>query len=314
MALLCSCVAAALWLSSRALALPAPEQEDASYSQPIGLPTGGFTTQFYGPTPNIITLSMENFSIEDIPEVLPFVPEDLGSVNETELAARAVLGGVDNRVLWTDKNYPFSAMGKIQWSNGVYCSGTLIGPRHVATAKHCAPLDGQGVSLRFMPAFYDGESFPGAYVTTIIHLPGYSVNDPNPDSCDIKEDWAVFILDQRLGESRGYLGARVVDSSIIGTPNLIHLGYPGDLANGQRPYRQEGITIQNRFDCGSTGGLVTNADCAGGQSGGAIWVPPDANGNRFQLGVLSAASVVESVFAGGNNWLNGVIYARENWP
>ncbi|OTB18711.1 hypothetical protein K445DRAFT_314569 [Daldinia sp. EC12] len=161
-------------------------------------------------------------------------------------------------------------MGKIQWSTGVFCSGALIGPRHVATAKHCAPLNNPGVSVRFMPAYYDGESFPGAYVTNIIHLPGFSVNDPDADACDIKEDWAIFILDARLGDERGGLGAKVIEPSLINKPELLHLGYPGDLANGERPYRQERITIRDRFDCDATGGLSTDADVAGGMSGGPI--------------------------------------------
>lgn len=121
-----------------------------------------------------------------------------------------------------------------------------------------------------MPGFYDGEVFPGAYVTTIIYLPGYSVNDPDANACDIKEDWAIFILDSRLGDQQGFLGAKVIESSLIANPVLLHLGYPGDLANGQRPYRQDKITIRNRFDCDSTGGLSTDADVAGGMSGGPI--------------------------------------------
>ncbi|KAI1464468.1 uncharacterized protein F4812DRAFT_452853 [Daldinia caldariorum] len=165
-------------------------------------------------------------------------------------------------------------MGKIQWSNGVYCSGALIGSRHVATAKHCAPLNNPGVSVRFMPAYYDGESFPGAYVTTIIYLPDYSVNDPDANACDIKEDWAIFILDSRLGDQRGGLGAKLIEPSIINNPSLLNLGYPGDLANGNRPYRQEKITVRNKFDCDATGGLSTDADVAGGMSGGPLNIVP----------------------------------------
>ncbi|KAI1805106.1 trypsin-like cysteine/serine peptidase domain-containing protein [Daldinia bambusicola] len=203
-------------------------------------------------------------------------------------------------------------MGKIQWSNGVYCSGALIGSRHVATAKHCAPLDNPGVSVRFMPAYYDGESFPGAYVTTIIHLPGYSVHNPHANACDIKEDWAIFILDSRLGDQRGGLGAKVIESSLINNPSLLHLGYPGDLANGKRPYRQERITIRNRFDCDATGGLSTDADVAGGMSGGPIW--QNLNGVHLQLGVLSVTSATETVFAGGSNWISAVSRARQDFP
>lgn len=257
-------------LSSRASASPIPKATNDTYTQPIGLPEGGLTSQFYGPTPGVVTLSMESFGINSVKDIPPFQPNGTGELDDAEIARRFIQGSTDDRVLWTDRSYPFSTMGKIQWSNGVYCSGALIGPRHVATAKHCAPQDNQGVSLRFMPAYYDGETEPGAYVTTMIYLPGYSVNDPDANACDIKEDWSIFILDTRLGDQLGYLGAKVIDSSLVGQPSFLHLGYPGDLANGERPYRQDKITVRNQFDCSATGGLSTDADVSGGMSGGPI--------------------------------------------
>ncbi|XXH04550.1 hypothetical protein Hte_010967 [Hypoxylon texense] len=301
-----------LLLSRRVAASPVPDTRGNAFTNPIGLPVEQTTSLFSGPSPEIVTLSLDSLSESNVTEIPAHIPEGVEVLEDSELDKRYIFG-TDDRVLWTDnKVYPFSTMGKIQWSSGVYCSGALIGPRHVATAKHCAPLNNPGVSVRFMPAFYDGESFPGAYVTTIIHLPGYSVNDPDANACDIKEDWAVFILDARLGDERGYLGGKAIESSLINNPVLLHLGYPGDLANGQRPYRQDRITIRNRFDCDSAGGLSTDADVAGGMSGGPIW--ENENGNRFQLGVLSATSATETVFAGGNNWLGAVARARQDFP
>ena len=268
---LLSVVAAFSGLSMTAVASPVPKINNATLSQPIGVPDGGFTSQFYGPTPNIITLSTDgSIKAAGLTDVPPYVPEDAEVVDESEIHKRFIHGGSDDRVLWTNKSYPFSTMGKIQWSNGVFCSGSLIGPRHVATAKHCAPLNNEGVSVRFMPAYYDGETAQGAYVTTILHLPGYSVNNPRANSCDIKEDWAIFILDSRLGDQQGYLGGKIIDSSKIDKADFLHLGYPGDLARGERPYRQDHITVRNKFDCDSTGGLSTDADVQGGMSGGPI--------------------------------------------
>ncbi|KAK7753421.1 hypothetical protein SLS62_004712 [Diatrype stigma] len=309
---LTSLATAVTLLSSRGSASPIPKATNDTYTQPIGLPEVGLTSQFYGPTPKVVTLPMESFGINSVHEVPPFQPNGTEELDDTELARRFIQGSTDDRVLWTDRSYPFSTMGKIQWSNGVYCSGALIGPRHVATAKHCAPQDNQGVSLRFMPAYYDGETEPGAYVTTMIYLPGYSVNDPDANACDIKEDWSIFILDTRLGDQLGYLGAKVIDSSLVAKPSFLHLGYPGDLANGERPYRQDKITVRDRFDCSATGGLSTDADVSGGMSGGPIWY--NDNGSRYQYGVLSATSATETVFASGDNWINAVVYARQNWP
>lgn len=269
---LLSAVAAFSSLSLKAVASPVPKNNvNDTLSQPIGLPDGGFKSLFYGPTPNIVTLSTDgSIKAADMTDVPPYVPDGAEVADDAEIEKRFIHGGKDDRVLWTDKSYPFSAMGKIEWSSGVFCSGALIGPRHVATAKHCAPLNNEGVSVRFMPAFYDGETFPGAYVTTIIHLPGYSVNDPGANSCDIKEDWAIFILDARLGDQHGYLGAKTIVPSQTNKPDFLHLGYPGDLASGRRPYRQDHITVRNKFDCDSTGGLSTDADVMGGMSGGPI--------------------------------------------
>ncbi|KAI1777999.1 trypsin-like serine protease [Hypoxylon cercidicola] len=303
---------AVLLLSRRVAASPVPEAKEKGFTNPIGIPDVQPTALFSGPIPEIVTLSLESLRESNATEAPAYIPEGVKALDDSQFDKRYIFGA-DNRVLWTDnKVYPFSAMGKIQWSTGVYCSGALIGPRHVATAKHCAPLNNPGVSLRFMPGFYDGEPFPGAYVTTIIHLPGYSVNDPDANACDIKEDWAIFILDSRLGDQRGSLGAKVIEQSLIQNPVLLHLGYPGDLANGQRPYRQDKITIRNRFDCDATGGLSTDADVAGGMSGGPIW--QNDNGNRYQLGVLSATSGTETVFAGGSNWIGAVVRARQDFP
>ncbi|KAI0180569.1 trypsin-like cysteine/serine peptidase domain-containing protein [Hypoxylon sp. FL1284] len=303
---------AILLLSQTIGASPVPEIRDNVFTNPIGIPEGKIASLFSGPIPDLVTLSSEDIHERNVTDMPQFVPEGIEDLEDSEIAKRYIFGA-DNRVLWTDnKVYPFSAMGKIEWSTGVYCSGALIGPRHVATAKHCAPLDNPGVSLRFMPGFYNGEQFAGAYVTTIVHLPGYSVHNPDADACDIKEDWAIFILDARLGDQRGYLGAKVIEQSLVQNPVLLHLGYPGDLANGQRPYRQDRITVRNRFACDATGGLSTDADVAGGMSGGPIW--QNDNGNRYQLGVLSATSSAETVFASGNNWLGALSRSRQDFP
>ena len=194
----------------------------------------------------------------------------------------------------------------------MYSSGTLVGPRHVATAKHCAPGAGTPVSIRFSPNFYDGERAGGAYVTTIISLSGYDVND-NPDSCDWKEDWAIFILDQRLGERQGYFGAKLIDDSLTNRPIFFNYGYPGDLANGARPYRSEGSTVQPRpYSCDDYGPYITDTDVAGGQSGGPFW--QYEGDSRYLYAVCSGTSSANSIFSGGINLLNAILNTRNDFP
>jgi len=42
----------------------------------------------------------------------------------------------DPRYLNENKAFPYSAIGRM-YSNGLGCTGTLVGPRHVLTAAHC---------------------------------------------------------------------------------------------------------------------------------------------------------------------------------
>ncbi|RYP68330.1 hypothetical protein DL771_006716 [Monosporascus sp. 5C6A] len=299
---------AALALCSSSLAAPTTEPQQETFNTLLGYPEGGVTdgvSLFSAPEPEYVTLSRE----------------DLANLNATEapgfdgplsaLAERAVIGR-DDRVLWHDRNYPYSAIGKIQWSNGVFCSGTLVGPRHVATAKHCAPGAGTSVSIRFSPAFFDGETAGGSYVTHIISMPGFDVND-NPDSCDWKEDWAVFILQDRIGERQGYFGAKLIEDQHTGRPIFFNMGYPGDLANGARPYRSEGSTVQRPpYGCDAYGPYITDTDVAGGQSGGPFWLY-EGDG-RYLYAICSGGSSANSIFSGGNNFLQAVISTRNDFP
>lgn len=82
-------------------------------------------------------------------------------------------------------------MGRLYRSDGIVCTGTLIGPRHVTTAKHCIPSGGS-VSIKFQPAYDGKDRFPSAYVTDVLapaagtsdqvshhaHTRSYSIEDP----------------------------------------------------------------------------------------------------------------------------------------
>lgn len=80
---------------------------------------------------------------------------NITSRSQLPVEARDILGGSDNRFQWDGLDYPFETIGKITWGNGVWCSGTLIGPRHVLNARHCTGLDGDNAgNISF------GESLP----------------------------------------------------------------------------------------------------------------------------------------------------------
>ncbi|KAJ1323868.1 glutamyl endopeptidase [Microdochium nivale] len=226
---------------------------------------------------------------------------------DVELAQRAIIG-TDDRANWEDGNYPYSAIGKVQWSNGAWCTGTLVGPRHVITARHCTPINGEAVSVRFSPFFYNGETrYPGSQVTAYI----FSTNQDG--DCQYGLDWAIHILQDRIGEQRGYFGARNMGAEWLNRNIYYNFGYPGDRNGGQRPIRSSGGRLTRTGGCGSDSPTLGNIDTAGGQSGGPIWEYP-GSGDRYVQGTLYGSSATESYWATGQTLVNAVISARRDFP
>lgn len=60
--------------------------------------------------------------------------------------------------------------------------------------------------------------------------------------------------------------------------------------------------------------LFTDADAATGQSGGPLWLLPEADGVRYLYGVISSGSATWSAYAGGQAFVNVVANARRDFP
>lgn len=140
-------------------------------------------------------------SIEDglIPEFVTLDPETLRSVvasNVTEVppsgfgyaawAERWGIKGVDDRVRWTDRNFPYSAIGRIRfWDTfgSSWCSAVLVGPRHVATALHCIPEQGP---IIFQPAYAGRDTYPSSATQFVLRS-----GVPTGALCWESNDWAI---------------------------------------------------------------------------------------------------------------------------
>jgi V8-like Glu-specific endopeptidase len=311
---------ALLSFSAITFGLPELRRQTQEIKQAIGIPTVPaevYPVLFTGPAIQYKELSLEDLKTDGTAPPSAGIVAHLAEMAKRDESRRSIIGP-DNRQIPPNSSFPFQTMGKIQWSNGVWCSGSLVGPRHVATARHCSAPP-SGVSIRFTPySFGGGEPFGGAYVTTVVTGPAGASN-PN-GGCTIEEDWAIFILDSRLGDQQQYLGASVVLSQWQDQPIFNAFGYPGDLNNGIYPYWQSGITVKSvsPFACDQWGPSDTDADAMGGQSGGPLWL----QGSGSVFGVVSSGVDVSSggvvvshtLFAGGSNFFGGVVNTRNNFP
>lgn len=232
--------------------------------------------------------------------------------------------GSDDRLTYLDSSWPWGLVGKVFTSGGWVGSGALIGPRLVATAGHVVPWGSGPWWMRFVPAYYDGNSLHGAGVESYVSdARGY---DTGGDVTGY--DWAVLRLYQPLGSWLGYFGYNGYSSSWEGTPYWTVLGYPGAVASGQRPSYQNGVSTFDD-DSDSNGGreLETKADMTPGNSGGPMfgwW-----SGDPRLVGVVSGeeedwspgfwpwdwADVERgNVVAGGSGFTNLMAWGRTNWP
>ncbi len=179
--------------------------------------------------------------------------------------------GTDDRYLFFDRAFPWRITGQIRTAGG-RCSGTMIGPRHVLTASHCINWteDGGAGWISFSPGYFDGDrpwgEFWATHVVYWIQAPG-SLTDE-----ETSRDYAVLVLEDRIGDIIGFAGYRTYNSSWNGGSFWQYTGYPGELSSGERPAFQDECVISST-QSQSGGGVVLGHfnEFTPGQSGGSVW-------------------------------------------
>ena len=179
--------------------------------------------------------------------------------------------GTDDRYLFFDRSFPWRTTGQIRTAAG-RCSGTTIGPRLVLTASHCINWDGDGGAgwISFSPGYFDGDRPWGEiWATHVI----YWIQAPTSvTDQETARDYAVLVMEDRIGDVIGYPGYRTYDSRWNDGSYWQYVGYPGELASGERPaFQDDGVISSAQSQSG--GGVVLGHfnEFTPGQSGGAAW-------------------------------------------
>ena len=121
--------------------------------------------------------------------------------------------GADDRAPVETDGYPWRAIGRVNNQLGGFCTGTLVGPRQVLTAKHCLwnrrtrrwlPPS----ALHFIAGYRRGDAMAHARVARFASSGAY---DPGTGRTEEAEDWAILILEADLGAALGFLPTRPLD-------------------------------------------------------------------------------------------------------
>jgi V8-like Glu-specific endopeptidase len=140
----------------------------------------------------------------------------------------------DGRVMVEAMEYPWSAIGRVNVGGRGYCTGFLIGPRHVMTGAHCLYdfIEGRwrGANELHFVAGYQRDQF-------LIHskVASYQVSSlfdvaERHDTRNIIHDWALLALEEPIGRAAGWLGLMDLNSAslqtlISGNRQILQAGY-----------------------------------------------------------------------------------------
>ncbi|KAF4341589.1 trypsin serine protease [Fusarium beomiforme] len=241
----------------------------------------------------------------------------------------------DDRYIWDNQNYPAYAFGQIMLGRKSYengkprsCSGSLVGPRHVMTARHCIS---QNVNdfVRFESNFFNGPRGGPSFtediiITDEVECPVRPVWPDKNGQCSHWNDWAILILADRIGEKYGYLGIKQLDAKAQrNKPLFSHVGFPGRSPSSEvKPMRQDGISVAKCSGlCVPGDQLMTDVDGEIGASGGPLFRMED--GLAWQYGTLSGRTMIlsenkppldKAVFSSSVKFITAVAMAREQFP
>eukprot|EP01024_Parvocaulis_polyphysoides_P023820 TRINITY_DN21959_c0_g1_i5.p1 TRINITY_DN21959_c0_g1~~TRINITY_DN21959_c0_g1_i5.p1 ORF type:complete len:411 (-),score=33.49 TRINITY_DN21959_c0_g1_i5:346-1455(-) len=195
----------------------------------------------------------------------------------------SLVGEDDRTEVYNTDVYPYRTIGQLEfYCQGAksVCTGTLIGPKTVATSAHCIFRDGYYCeNYQFFPGFQaDGGAQKIGVSSSQQHIPEEFIQFPSKPYYD----YGVIILDEEIGHEVGWMG--IGYNCLTQSQDLYTAGYPFDekTETQDKMYKAqcEAQTINACpcfvFPVGSCyleeGYMMKHTcDTEGGQSGSPLW-------------------------------------------
>lgn len=222
----------------------------------------------------------------------------------------------DDRYTFNDTSFPWCTVGRIDTPGG-QATGTMVGPRHVLTCNHAIQWNPDNTAgwVKFTPSYFDGSAPFGVAWGTWVYWEGQKVFGPTISRSEGQHDYVCVVLDRRMGDVTGWMGSRSWSDSWDGEPYWRHIGYPGDLAGGQRPSYQGAISLDGSFwDREVHTRIWHRGDVWPGQSGGPFFAWWAGEAWPRVVSDQSGQNSDENSASGGGHMVNCIIRARNDHP
>jgi V8-like Glu-specific endopeptidase len=222
----------------------------------------------------------------------------------------------DDRFTFNDTAFPWCTTGRVDTPGG-QASGVMVGPRHMLTCGHVIQWNADGTTgwVKFTPAYFDGSAPFGVAWGTMVYWEGVQVVGPSIDTAEGQHDYVAVVLDTRIGDLTGWMGSRSWSDDWDGEPYWSHIGYPGDLAGGQRPSYQGSIALDGSFfDPEDHSRIFHQGDVWPGQSGGPFFAWWDGEAWPRVVADQSGQSSAENSASGGAHMIDCIISALNDFP